>query len=126
MKRVVVTGMASITSLGEDTETIMQRMLAGESGIRYMPEWERYADLRTRLGGPVPHFTEPAHFTRKVKRGMGRVALMATIVAERALDDAQLLGHDIIGSCKRVWRLVPHRAMLKPLLNLVPWCSKTM
>ena len=98
MKRVVVTGMSSITSLGEDAETIMQRMQAGESGIRYMAEWERYADLRTRLGGPVLHFTEPAHFTRKVKRGMGRVALMATIVAERALDDAQLLGHDIIGS----------------------------
>ena len=98
MKRVVVTGMASITSLGEDAATIMQRMQAGESGIRYMPEWERYADLRTRLGGPVPHFTEPAHFTRKVKRGMGRVALMATIVAERALDDAGLLGDDIIGS----------------------------
>ena len=98
MKRVVVTGMSSITSLGEDTETIMQRMLAGESGIRYMPDWERYADLRTRLGGPVLHFTEPAHFTRKVKRGMGRVALMATIVAERALDDAGLLGNDIIGS----------------------------
>ena len=51
MKRVVVTGMSSITSLGEDTETIMQRMLAGGSGIRYMAEWERYADLRTRLGG---------------------------------------------------------------------------
>ena len=98
MKRVVVTGMASITSLGEDAATIMQRMQAGESGIRYMPEWERYADLRTRLGGPVPHFTEPTHFTRKVKRGMGRVALMATIVAERALDDAGLLGDDIIGS----------------------------
>ena len=98
MKRVVVTGMSSITSLGEDAETIMQRMQACESGIRYMAEWERYADLRTRLGGPVLHFTEPAHFTRKVKRGMGRVALMATIVAERALDDAQLLGHDIIGS----------------------------
>ena len=98
MKRVVVTGMASITSLGEDAATIMQRMQAGESGIRYMPEWERYADLRTRLGGPVLHFTEPAHFTRKVKRGMGRVALMATIVAERALDDAGLLGDDIIGS----------------------------
>ena len=98
MKRVVVTGMSSITSLGEDAETIMQRMQAGESGIRYMPEWERYADLRTRLGGPVLHFTEPAHFTRKVKRGMGRVALMATIVAERALDDAGLLGDDIIGS----------------------------
>ena len=98
MKRVVVTGMASITSLGEDAATIMQRMQAGESGIRYMAEWERYADLRTRLGGPVLHFTEPAHFTRKVKRGMGRVALMATIVAERALDDAGLLGDDIIGS----------------------------
>ena len=98
MKRVVVTGMSSITSLGEDAEPIMQRMQAGESGIRYMAEWERYADLRTRLGGPVLHFTEPAHFTRKVKRGMGRVGLMATIVAERALDDAGLLGDDIIGS----------------------------
>ena len=50
MKRVVVTGMASITSLGEDAATIMQRMQAGASGIRYMPEWERYADLRNRLG----------------------------------------------------------------------------
>ena len=42
--------------------------------------------------------TEAMGIDRKVKRGMGRVALMATIVAERALDDAQLLGHDIIGS----------------------------
>ena len=98
MKRVVVTGMSSITALGEDTEAIFANLLAGVSGIRYMHEWERYADLRTRLGGPVPQFTEPAHFTRKVKRGMGRVALMATIAAERAVADAGLLGDDILSN----------------------------
>ena len=56
MKRVVVTGMSSITSLGEDTETIMQRMLAGESGIRYMPDWERLYRFAYPLGRPCTPF----------------------------------------------------------------------
>lgn len=96
IKRVVVTGMAGITSLGEDSDSVMQNLLAGVSGIRYMHEWDRYEDLRTRLGGPIEHFVEPAHFNRKVKRGMGRVALLATITAERALQDAGLLGSEVV------------------------------
>lgn len=98
MKRVVITGMAGITSLGEDSAQIFEQMALGKSGIRYMHEWDRYVDLRTRLGGPVDAFTEPAHFTRKVKRGMGRVSLLATITAERALQDADLLNHAILTS----------------------------
>ena len=52
MKRVVVTGMAGITSLGEDADTIFSQFAAGQSGICYMPDWEIYPDLRCKLGGP--------------------------------------------------------------------------
>ena len=44
MKRVVVTGMAGITSLGETADEIFAKFHAGQSGIRYMPEWEIYED----------------------------------------------------------------------------------
>lgn len=96
MKRVVVTGMSGITSLGEDFDTIYAAMLAGKNGIVRMDSWDAFAELNTRLGGPVQGFTVPAHFNRKSTRSMGRVALMATVAAERALIQSGLHGQEII------------------------------
>ncbi|HKY91354.1 MAG TPA: beta-ketoacyl-ACP synthase [Nevskiaceae bacterium] len=96
MKRVVVTGMSGITSLGDSWEEIEPRLRARESGISYMSEWDRYEELNTRLGGPVRSFKMPAHYTRKMTRTMGRVAQMATVSTERALERAGLLGDPII------------------------------
>lgn len=98
MKRVVVTGMAGITSLGETADAIFDQFAQAKSGIRYMPDWEKYTDLRTKLGGPVESFTVPKHFNRKVTRGMGRVALMSVVCAETALTDAGLLNDPILKS----------------------------
>ncbi|WP_394661362.1 beta-ketoacyl-ACP synthase [uncultured Acinetobacter sp.] len=98
MKRVVVTGMSGITSLGETADAIFEKFAQGKSGIRYMADWEQYTDLRTKLGGPVESFTVPQHFNRKVTRGMGRVALMSVVSAEAALADAGLLGDPILQS----------------------------
>ena len=98
MKRVVVTGMSGITSLGETAEQIFEQFAQGKSGIRYMPDWEIYPDLRSKLAGPVESFTVPKHFNRKVTRGMGRVALMSAVCAEKALEDAGLLHADILRS----------------------------
>lgn len=98
MKRVVVTGMSGITSLGETADAIFEKFAQGKSGIRYMADWEKYTDLRTKLGGPVESFTVPKHFNRKVTRGMGRVALMSVIAAEAALTDAKLLDDPILKS----------------------------
>ncbi|MDR3414679.1 MAG: beta-ketoacyl-ACP synthase [Nevskia sp.] len=91
MKRVVVTGMAGITSLGSDWPTIESRLRARESGIARMPQWDRYRDINTRLAGPVPDFAAPPHYTRKTLRTMGRVALLGTRATELALQDAGLL-----------------------------------
>ena len=98
MKRVVVTGMAGITSLGETADQVFAQFEQGKSGIRYMPDWEVYTDLRSKLGGPVEAYTIPKHFNRKVTRGMGRVALMSTVCAEKALEDAGLLNDPILNS----------------------------
>lgn len=98
MKRVVVTGMAGITSLGETADQIFTQFEQGKSGIRYMPEWEVFSDLRSKLAGPVESYTIPKHFNRKVMRGMGRVALMSTVCAEKALEDAALLNDPILNS----------------------------
>ncbi len=91
MKRVVVTGMAGITSLGSDWTSIEANMRANRSGIRYMHEWDRFSELNTRLGGPIDGFAAPAHWTRKQLRSMGRVSQLVVCAAEQALRDAGLL-----------------------------------
>jgi 3-oxoacyl-[acyl-carrier-protein] synthase II len=95
-KRVVVTGMTGITSLGSDWHSIAANLRARKSGIRYMPDWERFDGLNTRLGGPVTDFVVPEHYSRKKIRSMGRVSLLATVATERALADAGLLNDPII------------------------------
>ncbi|MGM0952522.1 MAG: beta-ketoacyl-ACP synthase [Pseudomonadota bacterium] len=96
MKRVVITGMAGISPIGSDWETVSGNLEAGRTGIRTMTEWERYVGLNTRLGAPVSDFEKPAHYPRRAVRGMGKIALMATRASELALDDAGLLNDDSI------------------------------
>ncbi|MHC8384148.1 beta-ketoacyl-ACP synthase [Pseudomonas sp. LB3P14] len=96
MKRVVVTGMAGITSLGSDWDTIASNFAANRSGIRRMDEWDRFTELNTRLAGPIDDFKVPSHWTRKQLRSMGRVSRLAVGAAEKALADAGLLGDESI------------------------------
>ena len=98
MQRVVVTGMAGITSLGETAADVFAQIEQGRSGIRYMPDWDVYTDLRCKIAGPVEQFHVPKHFNRKVTRGMGRVALMSVVCAENALIDAGLKDDPILQS----------------------------
>jgi 3-oxoacyl-[acyl-carrier-protein] synthase II len=91
MRRVVITGMAGITSLGDSWPEVEANLRAGRTGIRQMPEWARFVDLNTRLGAPVKHFAAPAHYPRRMVRSMGRVALLSVRATELALKDAGLL-----------------------------------
>ena len=90
MKRVVITGMAAITPLGNDWETVAQKLKAQTTGIQRMDDWDKYKGLNTRLGAPVD-FSRPEHYSRKQVRSMGRVAMLATYASELALIDAGLL-----------------------------------
>jgi 3-oxoacyl-[acyl-carrier-protein] synthase II len=98
MKRVVVTGMAGVTALGTSWPEIHSRLRARENVTRYMKDWERYADLNTKLAAPVEDFAPPSHWTRKQMRGMGRVSQLAVRAAELALAEAGLLGDPVLRS----------------------------
>ena len=91
MKRVVVTGVGGISPLGRNWPDIQARLASYRNAVRYMPEWERYPDLNTRLGAPVTDFETPAHWTRKQLRSLGRVSRLCVAAAEDALSDAGLL-----------------------------------
>ncbi|MBE0506860.1 MAG: beta-ketoacyl-ACP synthase [Marinospirillum sp.] len=98
IQRVVVTGMGGVTSLGDDWHTISTRMLAGENGVRQMPDWAVFNGLNTQLAAPVDHFQLPAHYTRKKVRSMGRVSQLSTRASELALIQAGLLDDPVLTS----------------------------
>ncbi|WKE63987.1 beta-ketoacyl-ACP synthase [Gallaecimonas kandeliae] len=95
MRRVVVTGMAGISSLGQDWPTVKAAMEQGKSGIVAMDGWQAFEGMNTRLAGPVA-FERPSHYSRKQVRSHGRVSLMATRATELALERAGLLGHECL------------------------------
>ena len=98
MKRVVVTGMAGISPLGNDWESIRARLAEGRNAIVRMAAWDDYEGLNTRLGAPAAPFELSERYHRKAIRSMGRVALMATRASELALADAGLLDHPLLTS----------------------------
>lgn len=93
MKRVVVTGMASITALGDNWDEFKAALVKGENAVKQMKSWEYIDGLNTNLAAPVENFSRPAHYSRKKVRSMGRVSLMSTVATERALEQAKLLEH---------------------------------
>jgi 3-oxoacyl-[acyl-carrier-protein] synthase II len=97
-RRVVVTGMAGLTSIGHEWDAVREKVVAGRSGIQRMEDWAKYDGLNTNLGGPIDDFVLPEHYTRKRARSMGRVAQFSTVTTERALDNAGLLGDPIVSN----------------------------
>jgi 3-oxoacyl-[acyl-carrier-protein] synthase II len=97
MRRVVITGMAALTPLGNDWETVSQKLKDRVTGIQRMDDWDKYIGLNTRLAAPVD-FSRPKHYTRKQIRSMGRVAMLGTYATELALLDAGLLNDPCLNS----------------------------
>jgi 3-oxoacyl-[acyl-carrier-protein] synthase II len=97
-RRVVITGMAGFSPIGNDWETIRENLRGRRSGIRYMEDWDRFAGLITRLGAPLENFSLPDHYNRKNTRSMGRVSLLAVHATELALENAGLLGDPAVNS----------------------------
>ncbi len=97
-RRVAVTGMGAITALGCSWREVEAHFRAARNAVRYMPEWERFTDLATKLAAPLETFEPPAHWTRRQMRGMGRVSQLAVAAAEMAVRDADLSGDRLLAS----------------------------
>jgi 3-oxoacyl-[acyl-carrier-protein] synthase II len=89
--------MAGLCALGQDWKSVSEKLRAGASGVRRIPEWSEVDGLRTQLGAPIPDFETPAGYPRKKTRSMGRVALLSVRACELALAEAGLLGSSELG-----------------------------
>lgn len=88
-RRVVVTGMGIVSSLGCELESAFTRLKTFENCVETLPELEIYEGLNSHLAAPV-RFTRPASYTRKVVRTMGECAILALNATEQAVAQAGL------------------------------------
>lgn len=87
--RVVVTGIGSITPLGNSVTQLWQGLLAGRSGIRRITQFDA-SDLPCQIAGEIPDFKPEDFVDRKVARRFPRSAQIALASAVQAVDDARL------------------------------------
>ncbi|WP_299082009.1 beta-ketoacyl-ACP synthase [uncultured Paraglaciecola sp.] len=96
MKRVVITGMGTISAFGDNWSEFEGHLRSKKNSVVQVPKWQDVKGLHTRLAAPIPNFVKPSHYTRKQTRSMGRVSVMATRATEIALEQSQLLGSDTL------------------------------
>jgi 3-oxoacyl-[acyl-carrier-protein] synthase II len=85
-RRVVVTGGGVVSVLGNDWEKILAALKAGKNFVRRMDDWDKYANMNTRLAAPID--SQLREYARKKTRGMGRVGRLAIEAADDALTNA--------------------------------------
>lgn len=95
-RRVVVTGMSGVTAFGNDWQSVEPKLRDCQNATQYMPSYEQYEGLNTKLAAPILDFELPKHYKRKQVRGMGRVSKLATVATENALNQAGLIGNDVL------------------------------
>ncbi|GMM77342.1 MULTISPECIES: beta-ketoacyl-ACP synthase [unclassified Vibrio] len=95
-RRVVVTGMSGVTAFGNDWQSVEPKLRDRQNATQYMPSYEQYDGLNTKLAAPILDFELPKHYKRKQVRGMGRVSKLATVATENALSQAGLIGNDVL------------------------------
>ena len=88
MRRVVVTGMGIVSSLGNGLESVADSLHNGTSGIKYRPEYSERG-LRSLIAGVID--IDPKEFIdRKTLRFMGAAAAYAFISMQQAIADSAL------------------------------------
>ncbi|MAS82919.1 MAG: beta-ketoacyl-[acyl-carrier-protein] synthase I [Legionellales bacterium] len=93
MKRVVITGMGIVSSIGKNKIEVLDSLKKGTSGITYCSE---YAELgfRSHVHGAIDVDLNSL-IDRKLKRFMGDGAAYAYLAMREAIEDASLAEDDI-------------------------------
>jgi len=88
-RRVVVTGIGAMTPLGLTMEETWRRLLAGESGIGCITQFDP-SDLPTHIAGELKDFDPSDYIDHKETRRMARCSQVAVATAQEAVSDAAL------------------------------------
>ena len=86
MRRVVVTGLGVVSSIGNDKAAVVCSLKEGRSGIEVIPEMQTLG-FKCCLGGRV-HGLDEGRVSKKARQTMSPVAHYAVVAALEALEDA--------------------------------------
>ncbi|MCL2915375.1 beta-ketoacyl-ACP synthase I [Shewanella corallii] len=88
MKRVVITGMGIVSSIGNNKQEVIESLKAGRSGVTHSEQFEQMK-LRSQVWGDIK--LNPADLIdRKALRFMGDAAAYAYLAMQEAIEDAGL------------------------------------
>lgn len=93
MRRVVVTGMGVVSSIGNNTQEVLASLKAGTSGITANAAMQEHG-FRSQIAGDVK-LDVADHVDKRTLRFMGRGAAYAYIAMQQAIEDAGLTPEDI-------------------------------
>ncbi|SIT83958.1 beta-ketoacyl-ACP synthase I [Pontibaca methylaminivorans] len=94
MRRVVITGLGIVSSIGNNVPEVLASLRAGRSGIEAVPEMAEHG-FRSRIAGTIK--LDPAeHVDKRTMRFMGPGAAYAHIAMTEAIRDAGLEEGDIV------------------------------
>jgi 3-oxoacyl-[acyl-carrier-protein] synthase-1 len=94
MKRVVITGLGVVSSLGNNKDEVTESLRAGRSGIVFAPEYAEIG-MRSQVHGAVKNLDFSDWIDRKQLRFMGDAAAYATIAMKQAIADAGLSEEEV-------------------------------
>ena len=94
MRRVVVTGLGIVSSIGNNRDEVVASLKAGTSGITASPEMEEHG-FRSRVAGTIA-LDVASHVDKRTLRFMGPGAAYAHIAMAEAIADAGLEDSDIV------------------------------
>ena len=88
-RRVVVTGLGLITSLGQDVGVFWKRLLAGESGVSAIQSFD-VSEYTVRIAGEIKDFSAETYLDKREARHLDRFAQMGVAAATLAVADSGL------------------------------------
>jgi 3-oxoacyl-[acyl-carrier-protein] synthase I len=89
MKRVVITGLGIVSSLGNNKSEVKNSLFEGKSGISFQPEYVERG-LRSHVAGSVKNLNIEEHIDRKLLRFMAKGHAYTWIAMQEAIADASL------------------------------------
>lgn len=88
-RRVVITGIGTVTSYGDGVETFWKSLLAGQSGIGKVESFD-VTDYPSKVGAEASHFKAGEYMDPKEARRNDRYTQFAVAASRMALQDASL------------------------------------
>ncbi|MFW5440465.1 MAG: beta-ketoacyl-ACP synthase I [Methylophilaceae bacterium] len=98
MKRVVITGLGIVSSLGNNKEEVKDSLFKGQSGISFKQE---YADrgMRSHVAGDIKNLDIEALIDRKLLRFMAKGHAYAWLAMQQAIEDAKM-SEDLVSNVR--------------------------